>query len=541
MRRVAVLVFLGLWVASPVEAASPPPSDAARWWAHVEFLASDALEGRATGSEGHRKAAAYVADTLSSLGVKPAFPSGYTQEMSLRSRRLVEEKSRLALMRDGRETALMLGQDAILVSRTGMTGSVDAPLVFVGQGLSMPEAGHDDFASLDLRGKVAVILVGGGPRDVSGVQRAHHASWTERAAVLERLGAVGVVLLQNPKFLEVPWERTAAARKNPAMLFADPALQEGARLKVQVTVNAQRASVWFEGAPHSYAELVALANDGKPLPKFELPWRLRATLDIATEPVTSVNVVGVLPGADPVLAREYVIVSAHLDHLGVGEPVRGDRIYNGAMDNASGVAAVLEVARALAQAPVRPRRTVLFALVTGEEKGLLGSRYLARHLPVPGASCVADLNLDMFLPLVPFTHVVALGMNESSLIEPLRRVASERGVKVLADPEPDRLLFVRSDQYSFVREGIPALAFKFGYEPGSTAERLMKQWFPERYHAPSDDVRQPVDREGAARFVQFLSALTRAVADAAERPRWNDDSFFRRFATSPSPREAGAR
>jgi Zn-dependent M28 family amino/carboxypeptidase len=243
--------------------------------------------------------------------------------------------------------------------------------------------------------------------------------------------------------------------------------------------------------------------------------------------------VGVLPGSDPALAKEYVVLSAHLDHVGVGAPVKGDRIYNGAMDNASGVAAVLEVARALQAHP--PKRSVLFLLVTGEEKGLMGSKYFAAHPTVPKEALVADLNLDMFLPLTPLTHLVAYGAEESTLAAPLQRLADARGVKVLPDPEPNRMIFVRSDQYSFIRQGVPSLSFKFGFPKGTAQERLQKRWYRERYHGPADDLSQPVSKEGAAKFVQLLADLTRAVADAPERPRWNDASFFKRFAQAPAP------
>ncbi|HEX8440646.1 M28 family metallopeptidase [Archangium sp.] len=526
--RASLLAALALLVA-PAARADAPPSDGARWWKHVEFLARDALQGRETGSKGYREAAAYVAEQLAAAGVKPGAGESYLQEVELQSRRLVEERSRLALVRGGKEVPLTLGQDALLSSRVGEPGPVDAPMVFVGYGLSIPEAGHDDLAGVDLKGKIAVILQGG-PEKIPGALRAHHGSTAERVKVLKQAGAVGLVTVQNPKLVEVPWERTAGARKQPSMMFADASLNEDQGLKVTVTVNMAHAQKLFVGAPHTYEALVALANADKPLPKFELPARLKAELAFETAPVKAANVVGVLPGSDPMLAREYVVISAHLDHVGVGEPVKGDRIYNGAMDNASGVAAVLEVARALQASETKPKRSVLFALVAGEEKGLLGAKYFAARPTVPASSLVADLNLDMFLPLTAFTHVVAYGLEESTLAEPLRQVAAAHGVKVQADPRPHRMGFVRSDQYAFIREGVPALAFKFGSEPGSKEERLQLRWYREHYHAPSDDLSQPVSKEGAAKFVRMLADLTRAVTDAPERPRWNESSFFRRFA-----------
>lgn len=530
----AALLFLS---AGPAAAAAPPqPAGGGEaWWKHVEYLASDALQGRDTGSEGYAQAAAYVVEQLKAAGVKPGAGAGYLQEVPLQSRRLVEARSRLALVQGGKERPLTLGKEAILSSRLGEPGSVDAPLVFVGYGLSIPEAGHDDLAGLDLKGKVAVMLYGG-PEKVPGTLRAHHGSSTERARALKRAGAVGVLVVMNPRLEEVPWARTAGSRTEPSMLFTEEALND-VSLQLSGMFNPAHSQLLFAGAKHSYAELVRLANADQPLPRFELPTRVRATLAFETAPVTGHNVVGVLPGSDPALAREHVVLSAHLDHVGVGAPVKGDRIYNGAMDNASGVAAVLEVARALQASGGAPKRSVVFLLVTAEEKGLLGSRYFAAHPTVPAAGIVANLNLDMFLPLAPLTHLVAYGAEESTLAAPLEKLASARGVKVLPDPEPNRMIFVRSDQYSFIRKGVPALSFKFGAPKGSVQARRMRAWYRERYHGPADDLSQPVSKEGAAKFVLLLSELTRAVADAPERPRWNDASFFKRF-TRPEPAPA---
>ena len=529
--------------AAPATAASParaPAPGGQAWWKHVEFLASDALQGRDTGSEGYAQAAAYVVEQLKAAGVKPGAGEGYLQEVPLQSRKLVEARSRLALVQGDQERVLTLGKEAILSSRLGEPGTVEAPLVFVGYGLSIPEAGHDDLAGLDLKGKVAVMLYGG-PSKVPGVLRAHHGSSSERAKALKRAGAVGVLTVMNPKLQEVPWARAAGARTQPSMLFTEEALND-VSLQLSGTFNPAHSELLFAGAKHSYKELVRLANADQPLPRFELPTRVRATLAFETASVTGHNVVGVLPGSDPALAKEHVVLSAHLDHVGVGAPVKGDRIYNGAMDNASGVAAVLEVARAL-QAGGAPKRSVVFLLVTAEEKGLLGSKYYAAYPTVPAGSIVANLNLDMFLPLFPLTHMVAYGAEESTLASSLEQLASARGVKVLPDPEPNRMLFVRSDQYSFIRKGVPALSFKFAAPKGSAQERRVRAWYRERYHGPADDLSQPVSREGAAKFVLLLSDLTRSVADAPGRPRWNEGSFFERFATSdaaPAAAPAGA-
>jgi Zn-dependent M28 family amino/carboxypeptidase len=243
--------------------------------------------------------------------------------------------------------------------------------------------------------------------------------------------------------------------------------------------------------------------------------------------VQSENVVGLLPGSDPELKKEYVVVSAHLDHLGIGEPVNGDRIYNGAMDDASGDASLIEIARAVKDA--KPKRSILFLSVTGEEKGELGSLYFAAHPTVSGP-ILADINMDMYLPLFPLKYLEVQGLGESTLGDDVRAVAAMAGVQVQADKEPEHNRFIRSDQYSFIKRGIPALAFKFGYIPGAPEEKTFRAWYAERYHAPSDDLSQPVNLAAAAQFDTILEKLALRVADADHRPEWKPDSFFRRFA-----------
>ncbi|MCP3162074.1 M20/M25/M40 family metallo-hydrolase [Myxococcus qinghaiensis] len=530
MHRSVLLTSL-LLLPALAPAAEPSP-EVKRWWGHVQVLADDGLRGRDTGSEGHRKAAAYVARQFASLGIKPGAGDSYLQDVELVSRRLVDARSKLTLVREGQRTPLVIGKEAFISARMGDTRQVDAPMVFVGHGLSIPEVGHDELAGLDLKGKIAVFLYGG-PETIPGPLRAHHSSQAERVKALKKAGAIGTVVLMNPKHEETPWARTALSRLQPAMTFADPALDESSGLQVSVTFNPAHAEVLFAGTPHTFKELLALADANQPLPRFELPSRLQSNAERVSAPVKSMNVVGLLPGSDAVLAREYVVLTAHLDHVGVGAPIQGDAIYNGAMDNATGVAAVLEVARAL-QAQ-KPQRSILFVLVTGEEKGLLGSRYFAAHPTVPAEAIVANFNLDMFLPLFPLKHLVAYGQDESTLAAPLQEVATAQGVELLKDPEPNRMLFIRSDQYAFILKGVPALSFKFGYAPGSPEERAFKGWYTRHYHAPSDDLRQPIDKDAAVRFVKLLTELTRTVANAPERPRWNDTSFFRRFARATTP------
>ena len=350
--------------------------DGQRWWSHVVALADDKLEGRNTGSEGHRKAADYVAREFERAGLKPAGTEGFLQTVRLTSRSIDEDHSSLSLIRDNATVPLTLGQEAIISSRVDPSPTVEADLVFAGYGLTIPEAHHDDFEGLDVRGKLVVFL-NGAPPSIPGPLASHMQSAAERAALLKRLGAIGMVSIANPKNMDIPWERLSLARFMPSMSLADPAMDENRGLKLAVTINPAHADKLLAGSGHTFAEILAAADSGKPLPRFAIPGRLKAVAAVKRSDVVSQNVVAVLPGSDPKLKGEYVVFTAHLDHLGIGKPISGDAIYNGAMDNASGIAAMLDVAAMLKESGTKLRRSVLFVAVTGEEKGLLGSRYFA--------------------------------------------------------------------------------------------------------------------------------------------------------------------
>ena len=276
-------------------------------------------------------------------------------------------------------------------------------------------------------------------------------------------------------------------------------------------------------------ELLDLVSAGKPLPHFPLVPSLRAHVKVERREVESQNVVGIRSGNDPTLKNEYVVLSAHLDHVGVGEPIDGDRIYNGAMDDASGVAAMIEIANELNEEKVTTKRSLLLVAVTAEEKGLLGSRYFTAHPTVDAKRMVADLNMDMFLPLYPFKILTVYGLNESDLGDVIQTVAKPMNIEVQDDPAPERNVFVRSDQYNFIRRGVPAVMTDIGNRKGSKEAAIEKAWLDKRYHAPSDDLKQPIDLQAAADYVQFMRRLALTVANAPAKPQWKANSFFRRF------------
>jgi Zn-dependent M28 family amino/carboxypeptidase len=300
--------------------------------------------------------------------------------------------------------------------------------------------------------------------------------------------------------------------------------------KVYVIFNPTKADKLFDGSGHSFDELLDLAKDRKQLPRFPLTASIKMKATLEKSDLESANLAAKLPGNDPELKNEYVVLTAHIDHLGIGEPVNGDRIYNGAMDNASGSALLLDVASSLKNSQDKLKRSLLFVFVTGEEKGLQGSKYFAAHPTVDPKSMVADINVDMFLPIVPLKILTVFGLAESDLGDTAREVAEARGISVQPDPEPQRNIFIRSDQYNFIRHGIPALAMNVGFAPGSPEQQIFKDWLTQRYHAPSDDLNQPVDLSAAAAYEEVIRGLMIAVAQNPHRPQWKPDSFFRRYS-----------
>ena len=533
-----------------------------------QYLASDELAGRETGSEGHRRAPQYIAAAIQTRWFEnSAERKGYFQPVKFISRKIVEEQSSLAVIRNpkgvvpatqrasvdesrqragvdeskqrasvgessGKEEPIVLGEEATFSMGIEHAPRTEAPIVFVGYGLTVPENNYDDLAGLDLRGKV-VLLLSGGPSEIPGPLRAHYQN--TRWEALKRAGVIGVISIQNPIGQDIPWERSKLARLRPALRLAEPGLEEDAGAQLMVTFNPAKAERLFVDSGHSFAEIMKLAEAGKPLPRFAIPARVRAVVKFEKKIVESQNVAGILAGSDPRLRNKYVVLTAHLDHVGTGEPINGDPIYNGAMDNASGVATLLEAARRFREKKQSFRRSVVFLAVTAEEHGLKGSKYYAGHPTVPATDIVANINIDMFLPLFPFRSFIVQGLEESSLAEDLQSVAGSLGVEVLSDPEPERRAFVRSAQYSFIRTGVPAISLKVGFAKDSPEHDIVKRWRRERYHAPSDDLEQPIDFEAAAKFNSTYLKVVEAVANRPERPRWNTNSFFKRFAPAEKP------
>ena len=504
--------------------------DGQTWWNTVKVLADDQFEGRETGSAGERRAQAYIVQQLKTLGIEAAGSGSYYQRVKLQTLEIQEEGSSLALVRGDHAQPLTLGEQAYFSTRIPLAPKVSAPLVFVGYGLDIPEQHYDDLAGLDLKGKIAVVFTGS-PAEIPSALSAHYQSRAERWRVLKAAGALGFISIPNPASMEMSWSRMALNRNLPSMYLVGPEFDETAGAQLGAVFNPAYADMLFAGTAHTFAEIAALGKERKALPRFPLEVSVSATARTSSHQVESTNIVARLPGTDPKLKGEYVVLSAHIDHLGIGEPINGDRIYNGAMDNGSGSALLLDLARSLKRARTPTKRSVLFVWVTGEEKGLLGSKFFAAHPTVAPRSMVADINIDMFLPIIPLKVLTVYGLAESDLGDRVAKIAANQGLRVQADPAPLHNVFIRSDQYNFVRHGVPSVMIDVGHT-GAAEEKILHDWRASRYHAPSDDADQPVDLATAAGYEEVIRALTLSVANDPVRPAWKQDSFFRRYAVA---------
>ncbi len=498
--------------------------------AHMTFLASDLLEGREAGSPGYDIAANYVAAQFAQLGLKPAGAGGgYFQPVPLMAARPVDQGRFVVRGRDGLDVPLVFGEDVMVGRPFGPAErKISAPLVFVGFGVVAPERRRDDYKGLDVKGKIVVVL-SGAPSGFQTEERAYYANGRTKRTEAAARGAVGMISLYLPSdekrrpFAEGKrtWQSWAMNWRRPDGTPNDNAPDTPSLGSVSI----QGAEKLFAGAKTPYAKVIEAAEKpkGDP-PRFALATSLDVTLHTETRLVESHNVAGLIEGSDPRLKDEVVVLSAHLDHIGVTPPVNGDGINNGALDNAAGVATTLEVARAFVESGQRPRRSILFLIVTGEEKGLLGAEYFARNPTVAAGKMVANVNLDMPLLFHDFTDVVAFGSDRSGIGPAVRRAAARMGVALSPDPMPEEGLFTRSDHYRFVEVGVPAVFLMTGFQNGGEAK--FRGFLAGCYHRPCDDLGQPIDYAVGAKFAVLNYEITRELADADARPLWNKGDFF---------------
>jgi hypothetical protein len=482
-------------------AAAPVDRETRAWWDEVRFLASDAMEGRDTGSPGHARAIDHVAGLFKAAGLKPMGDSGgFRQTVPLHEARVETSGTSFAIRQPDKSSMPLRFLHDVSIRATGsLPDRIDAPIVFRGY------CGKADVGA-DVAGKI-VLCFGG--------RREGMPNGAERLAAVASAGGAGLINIDDSGYtLEQPaWFWPVAYARSIDLRGAQ--LPPHASLPV-IRLNAATLPKLLGGSGHDAATLIADGVAKRPLPAFDLPTRLEATLAVSQRDFTSDNVLALLPGTNPKLADEVIVINAHIDGYGRGEPVNGDGLYNGAFDDAAYVATLVRLAQQRqGKGFARP---VLFAVFTGEEKGLLGSRWMVAHPPLPLGNIAATLTLDAIRPLFPLKILTVIGADKSSLMTNVKNVSTPMGITARPDLEPVRGMIDRTDAAPFLKAGIPAVAFMFGYEAGSPEEASFRTWYRTRYHKPQDDITQPIDFKAAKDFNNFFVRLVDEVAGAEAKP-----------------------
>lgn len=537
MRRTVLALLLATTAAaSPLAAQAPaePTFSAEAVRAHVEFLADDLLEGRDAGTRGYDIAAKYVASQYRLLGLQPGTPDGWYQTVPFVKTQL-KAGAPATVTIGGKSFAN--GQDVLIGSSAAYPDQVvEADVVFVGYGLDSPENGYNDYAGLDVKGKIVAFLSGfpnGDPSEIG----AHLAN--EKAVMAQKHGAIGTITIHSPSFEKLAsWDRRKAYGNSPRLRWVGkdgqahvqaPGIATGAVLGPAAT------AALFAGARTPLTKIYADEARKGAKPKGFALGKVRIERHSTLDKMTSPNVLAVLPGSDPVLRHEYVVITAHLDHDGIDTDAKGDdKIMNGAMDNAAGIATMLEAARGFVQSGKAPKRSILFAAVTAEEDGLLGAEYLAKNPVVGNGKVVAVVNLDMPVLTYDFVDVIAFGAEHSTLGPITERAVAKAGIKLAPDPMPEENVFVRSDHYTFVVEGVPAVFLATGF--GGPGQKAFMDFLQNHYHKVSDDLTRPIDWQAGAKFARINYLIARDVADAPEAPRWYEGNFFGKVFAKDAPK-----
>lgn len=538
MRLLAAALLVFAATASAQAPSTIEQDIARRVRADVEFLSSDGLEGRDTGSKGYVIAADYVASQFRAIGLEPGGDKGsWFQQVPFR--RASHDKPPVLSMTIGRQQiSLDPAKDAtVRPSVTEKSRNISAGFVFVGYGLKDARYGIDDYRGLDLKGKIAVAMQGapsGLPSDIE----AHLNSGKDEFAA--SAGAIGFVEIRRN---DGQRGNGVARGGRPLVDWVDSSGRAGsvpAGIRLQFSASNEWEGRLFDGAPKSLAKIRREAKANSRVGPRGFPLRPVITVQAESkwEDFTSPEVVGLLKGSDPALAAEHVVLMGHLDHLGVRTDAKPgeDAIYNGALDNAAGVATMLEAARQFTAQPVRPKRSVLFIANTGEERGLLGADYYANHPTVPAASIVGLVDLDMPLLLYPFTDVTAFGADHSTIGQTVADAGRTMGISVSPDPMPEEAIFTRSDHYRFVRRGVPAVLLMTGHANGG--KEHWTAYLGKTYHSPQDDLTQKIDWDAGARYALLNYRIARAMADAAQRPMWLQGDYFGDLFDPRGPRAA---
>lgn len=539
-----VLASLSVVSAQSEPASGEPAFSAERFRSHVEFLADDLIEGREAGTRGYRLAALYVAEQFRALGLRPAGENGtWYQTVKLQERALAAGTTPTLTLTGPGGARTWANAEHVVLSPSALetTTRFEAPLVFVGFGLDDPAHGFDDYRDLDVRGKVVVTL-SGTPKGTPSEIGAHLSR--EKPVMAANRGAVGVISIDTDvSEAAFPWAKRTPYANLPRMTWVRtdgaPYVQAPG-IRASASMDRETAETLFAGSRRTLAQIRAEADRAGGKPKgFTL--KTRAGFDISSSHrlLESPNVAAMLPGSDPALGDEVVLVMGHLDHLGIRPGNSGDQIYNGALDNASGVSAVIETARAFVDAGQAPKRSVLFLAVTAEEKGLLGSDYFAEYPTVPIGRIAGVVNIDMPVLTYDFGDIIAYGADSTTLGAITERAAARMGVTLTPDPQPEQGIFTRSDHYNLVRRGVPSIFLKTGPRDaagGLTGAAADTDFRTHRYHEAGDDLSQAIDWVVGAKFTRVNWLIAREIADSPERPRWYANDFFAGLFAKDAPR-----
>ena len=507
--------------------------DTNRIKSHLFFLADDLLEGRDTGSRGHDIASLYIATEFAKYGLKPMGTDGYMQSVDFRKATLAQESPALTLTRDSAETKFkypkeyLTGPD-LLNTDTSLQGE----MVFAGYGIVADELEHNDYDGLDVDGKIVVIL-SGKPKSFPSEMGAHLASGSQKAQYAVDRGAIGMISVTTPTAEKVrPYQSRLSYIHTPRLAWLDendkPA-NTFEQLKGSAFLSEGAARQLFDGAKMSLDKIYAMLEKDETPKGFDIPGEISLNKQSKHSQITSPNVVAAVEGSDPALKDEYVVFSAHSDHIGFAKTVKKDNINNGAMDNASGTAIMLETARLFSQMDKKPKRSILFVSVTGEEKGLLGADYFAHNPTVPVENMVANVNLDMPILTYEFADVIAFGASHSDMKASVTEAANNAGIELSPDPWPEQALFTRSDHYAFVKQGVPSVFLVPGLkskDPEVDGSKVFGQFLSTNYHKPSDDVNQDFNWDAARTFAEVNAQIGHTLATQEKAPAWNDGDFF---------------
>jgi Zn-dependent M28 family amino/carboxypeptidase len=500
--------------------------------ADVKFLASDLLEGRGVSARGGKIATEYLATQFALLGAEPAGDNGtYFQKVPLVGVE-TQPDAQLTASRDGRTVSLKWQDDFVgSDQRQEPAGAIDAEAVFVGHGIVAPEFQWDDFKDVDVRGKVVVLFTNEpdstDPKFFGGRALTYYGRWTYKYEQALRKGAAAVLILHTTPTAGYGWNVVRSSWGREQFQVRRKAGEPALALAGWMTEEAGARILALAG--QDVAKLLAASNsrDFRPIP---LGIRIAARLRSTIEETDTRNVVAKIPGSDPTLKSEAVVFSAHWDHLGIGRPVNGDAIYNGAVDNATGCGMLLEIARAWAGLEQKPRRTAVFLVPTAEEAGLLGSEYYAAHPAIPAAKTAADFNLDGLFPLGRWLDVVVDGAERTTLWPLVEEAARRSNLKIAPDPEPEQGSYYRSDHFSFAHTGVPAFSIGQGAEiagqPAGAGTRASHDYEEKHYHQPSDEYRQEWDFSGLEDLARFAMLLGVNTANLEKLPTWDQGDEF---------------